>query len=96
MDKEKNKLIGAEIQAVPKDSPEIGINTDDSFTELIIDATEASSVDLSKLENFTTVTSSREQIYKTIETMTQDSVLSAVLRTYVEDSVCQNDAGQRI
>ena len=43
---------------------------------------------MAALENFTSVSNSRDQIYQMIDTMSLDSSVSAILRTYAED-VCE-------
>lgn len=85
---------GTKIKSVPMDKPEIGIDTESTLQRTIIDATEVSSLDLAKLESFSTVAQTREQSYQTIDTMAQDSTLAAVIKCYAEDSVLPNDNGK--
>ena len=82
------------IKAVPKKEPEIGIDTNYSFPDNIINAAEGSSLDMSALEAFTSVSQKRENIYTLIDTMAQDSTIAAILSTYAEDVVETNDKGQ--
>lgn len=90
----KNPNVGKQAVAVPKDDPEIGIDTEENFLTTIIKSASNSSVDISKLEGFSTVTQTREQIYRMIDTMAEDPILASYLRTMAEDSVEPNDSGQ--
>ena len=85
---------GTKIKATMPDSPEIGIDTDNELQKNIINATEVSTLDISKLESFTSVAQTREQSYRTIDTMAQDSTLAAVIKCYAEDAVLPNDQGK--
>lgn len=92
----KDSLAGTKIQAVSKEGekPEIGIKTDSTFLDNIIDAGVAQALDLSVLQGFSTVAQTREKIYQLIDTMSQDSTLAAVLETYSEDVCEPNDQGK--
>lgn len=96
-DKEQqNPLIGTEIKAVPKEHPELGIDTSDALLDNIISQAIVSNVDISKLEGFSNVAQTREQTYKLIDTMAQDPILSSYLKTLAEDAVEPNDQGRII
>ena len=95
-DEERKALIGTGIESVPKSTPEIGIDTDEHFADTIIDAAETSQLDLGQIESFTTVAQTRDTIYSTVDTMSQDSSVAAILKTYTSDIVAPNDAGQKI
>ncbi len=90
----KNPMVGTKVKPVPKPKKEIGIDTDGSLTAELIAAAQSSNVDISKLEGFSTVTQTREQIYRLIDTMSEDPILASYLKTIAEDSVETNDAGQ--
>lgn len=85
-----NKKI--EVQPVPK--LEIGADTENKFFDNIIQAGLSNKLDLSTLENFTTVSQRRDQLYSLIDTMCQDSTIAAILETYAEDATEYNDAQQ--
>ena len=89
-------LAGTKIKAVPKDPVETGIDTENNLTKSIISAAKQSLVDTSALDNFLNVSQSREQIYELIDTMSQDSTISAIIETYVEDICETNDRGEII
>lgn len=82
------------VRIVPKTKPDIGIDTDHSFENNVVSAAQTSNLDTSKLESFTTVAQTRDQIYSTIDTMMTDSTLSAILECYTSDVVATNDQGQ--
>jgi hypothetical protein len=92
--KSQNKLVGTKITAVPVDKPEIGIDVNDTLTSNIVSQAVNSNVDISKLEGFSTVAQTREQIYQMIDTMAQDPILASYLKTVAEDAVETNDAGK--
>lgn len=89
-----SELTGKKVKAVPKESKEIGIDTEDSLTLGILDAVEAGSLNSSVIESFTTATRTREQIYGLIDVMSEDDRVSSVLETYAEDATATNDKGQ--
>lgn len=92
----KQSLIGKEIQPVLADRPSIGIDTDDTLISNLVDSAVASSFDISKIENFSTVSQTREQLYQMVDNMAQDPILASYLRTISEDAVEPNDSGQII
>lgn len=87
--KAKNSLIGATAKPTALgDTSNIGIDTAKTIADSIITAGETNNLDLSSLNDFTSISNARDQIYDQIDTMSQDSSVSAVLRTYTED-VCE-------
>lgn len=81
---------------VPTAVPEqqIGIDLHNSVIENIIGSVETSQFDVNALNSFTTVSRSRNELYETLDYMTEDSILSSVLETYAEDATETNDQGQ--
>lgn len=92
----KEKSNNMKIKATPKKDPNIGIDTKDTFLTDLTDAIKNSVLDMSKLEGFTGVTQSRENIYRIIDTMAQDSIVSSILSTFAEDSTETNTQGKII
>lgn len=90
----KNPMVGTQIKATPKPEPEIGIDTNNTLLSNIVNGAIQSSVDISALEGFSTVSQSREQMYQLIDTMSQDPILASYLKTISEDAVETNDSGQ--
>lgn len=85
---------GTKTKPVPVPEKNIGIDTDNSFFADIIDAGESGQLDISKLESFTQISQSREQLYQLLDTMAEDSIISAVLETYAEDATERNEDGR--
>lgn len=84
-----NPLIGA--QAVPTvldDTTKLDIDTKGTLIDNIIEAGLTSRLDIGAIEHFTSISNTRDQVYQLIDTMCQDSTISAVVRTYTED-VCE-------
>lgn len=80
--------------SVPLPQKEIGINTNDAFIEEVASAASSSQLDTSAIEQFTRVSQSRDSVYSLIDTMCEDSVISAVLETYSEDATETSDSGR--
>lgn len=85
---------GKTAEPVPKPNKEVGIDIENKFLSNIAQAGIASQIDISTLQSFTRVSQSRNQIYDTIDTMCEDSLISAILETYAEDATEYNDQGQ--
>lgn len=90
-----DNIYNKEIKSVPKPQPQIGIDTqNDLFYNIVeADALESSVVDLSQLQSFTQVSRNRNELYDTLDYMSQDTTLASVLETYAEDATEMNDAG---
>ena len=87
--KPSNQLVGNQVKPVTlDDTTTLDIDTKKILVDNIIEAGLSSVLDISKLEAFTSVSNSRDQIYQLIDTMAQDSSVAAILRTYAED-VCE-------
>lgn len=87
--KSSNPLIGSTAQPITLDNTTtLDIDTKKILADNIIEAGLSSQLDIAKLENFTSISNSRDQIYQLIDTMAQDSSVSAILKTYAEN-VCE-------
>lgn len=91
--KTKNKvtspLVGSQTQPVTLDATTtLDIDVNNTLIDSVIEAGIASKLDINALENFTTISNTRDQMYQLIDTMAQDSSVAAILRTYAED-VCE-------
>lgn len=88
------------IQAVPKPETNIGIDTKNTLIANIVQSAEngytaqSGQLDLSAINSFTSVSQKRDELYKLLDSMAQDSIIAAVLETYAEDATEYNDAGQ--
>lgn len=81
-------------KAVAKKKLGIGIDTANKLADDILYAASTQSLDMTALENFSTISQTREQIYQTIDTMCQDSLLASIIETYAEDVTQTNDEGK--
>ena len=89
-------LYGSKIVPVTAPTKEIGIDLERSVAQNIansLDDALKSTFDVSKLESFSNVSRSRNDIYQTLDYMAEDSIISAVLETYAEDATEANDNG---
>ena len=87
--KTSHPLVGSQAQPVTLDNTTaLDIDVKNTLADNIIEAGLTSRLDMSAIENFTSVSNSRDQIYQMIDTMAQDSSVAAILRTYAED-VCE-------
>ena len=88
------KVYNSPIKNKPVPEKNIGIDTQEVLFDNIANAGLSSQLDISALESFTQVSQSRDQIYAMLDTMSQDSIVSAVLETYAEDATEYNDNGR--
>lgn len=87
-------LIGRQAKPTVLDSTtKLDIDTSKSLIDNVIEAGLSSSLDVSALENFTTISNARDQVYQLIDTMCQDSAVSSIVRTYTEDVCDAADSG---
>lgn len=88
------KAANTKVKVVPLPDPDIGTDTKENFLTTLVKSALSSNVDISKLEGFSTVTQSREQIYRLIDTMSEDPILASYLKVVASDSVETNDSGK--
>jgi hypothetical protein len=88
------QIYNSPIKSQPKPEKNIGIDTKESLFDNIINAGISSQLDISSLESFSQVSQSRDQMYAMLDTMANDSIVSAVLETYAEDATEYNDDGR--
>ena len=87
--KQSSPLVGSQAQPTTLDNTTtLDIDTQKVLVDNIIEAGLTSKLDVAALENFTSISNSRDQIYQLIDTMAQDSSVSAILKTYAEN-VCE-------
>ena len=95
--KKSNPLVGSQAQPTTLDNTTtLDIDTKKILADNIIEAGLSSQLDIAKLENFTSISNSRDQIYQLIDTMAQDSSVSAILKTYAENACEPADDGHII
>lgn len=90
--KPKSSLIGNQAKPVVlDDTTKLDIDTKKTLVDNIIEAGLTSRLDISALDRFTTISNARDQIYQMIDTMCNDSAVSAIVRTYTDDVCCKSD-----
>lgn len=92
--KPKSSLIGNQAKPTVLDSTtKLDIDTNKTLMDNIIEAGLNSTLDTAAIENFTSISNSRDQVYQLIDTMCQDSAVSSIVRTYTEDVCEPSDTG---
>ena len=87
--KSKSSLIGNQAKPVVLDSTtKLDIDTNKILIDNIIEAGLQSKLDISAIDRFTSISNARDQVYQLIDTMCNDSAVSAIVRTYTDD-VCE-------
>lgn len=86
-------IYNKKIKPVPATTTEIGIDTSNSMLNHIIDGVESSQINMNALGTFTQASRSRNEIYETLDYMSEDSAIAAILETYAEDATETNDQG---
>lgn len=87
--KSKSSLIGNQAKPVVLDSTtKLDIDTNKTLIDNIIEAGLTSKLDISEIDRFTSISNARDQVYQLIDTMCNDSAVSAIVRTYTDD-VCE-------
>lgn len=87
--KQSNSLVGSQAKPTTLDNTTtLDIDTKKVLADNIIEAGLSHRLDIAALENFTSISNSRDQVYQLIDTMAQDSSVSAILKTYAEN-VCE-------
>lgn len=95
--KSSNPLVGSQAKPVTLDNTTtLDIDVKNSLPDNIIEAGLTSKLDIAALENFTSISNARDQVYQLIDTMAQDSSVAAILRTYAEDVCEPADSGHVI
>ena len=87
--KATRSLIGNQAKPEKKDTTtKIDIDTNKVLIDNIIEAGIQSKIDISAIDRFTSISNARDQVYQLIDTMCNDSAVSAIVRTYTDD-VCE-------
>lgn len=81
-------------RAVPTPEKNIGVDVENKIIKDIIETGEKSQLDISQLEEFTTISRSRNQVYDLIDSMCTDPMISAAVETYAEDATETNEDGR--
>ena len=90
-----DSIYNKQIKTVPTPGIEIGIDLDNTVLQNIAQSAEGfnSFFDTGAVQNFTTISRNRNEIYQTLDYMAEDSTIAAILETYAEDATEANDSG---
>ena len=95
--KVKNPLVGSQAQPTTLDNTtKIDIDVTKALIDDIIEAGINGGLDTSAIENFTSLSNSREQIYQVIDSMAADSSVASVIKIIAEEATEMNDQGHII
>lgn len=85
----KSPLIGNQAKPVVlDDTTKLDIDIKKVLPDNIIEAGLTGGLDTSAIEEFTSISNNRDQIYQLVDTMCKDSSVASIVRTYAED-VCE-------
>lgn len=92
-----DNILGKETRSIPKPQPQIGLDETDSviqgFADSYVDGV-ASTVDISLLNSMTSIAQTRDTMYTLLDTMADDSSVSAILDAYAAYATEYNDEGR--
>jgi hypothetical protein len=91
---DKKEINKTKIKVVPKSTKEIGLDTKGEFYDNIVNAGLHNSLDISQIESFSSITNSRENVYKALDEMCADSTVSSIIEAYTEDVTEPNENNQ--
>ena len=91
--KDDNSIYGSRIEPKVKPEREIGVDTADEMLETMVEVG-ASKIDEGKINSFSGVARTRDQVYTMLDTMAEDSKVSSILATFAADATETNDAGK--
>ena len=91
-----DEIVGKKVETVAPPKPNIGIDTDNGFIWDAIDFGLNGGFNLSHITNFSQSSFRRDQVFKLIDDMSNDPIISAALETYAEDATERNEQGKII
>ena len=91
---DNEKDFNKKIKSVPKPEQGIGIDLSKKFIDNIAGGGISSKLDISVLNSFSQMSQRRDDIYRLLDMMGEDSIISAILETYAEDATETTDEGR--
>ena len=86
-------IFNKKTVAVPVPERNIGIDTDNSFFDNLVNLGLSSKVDLTTIESFSQISQNRNLTYNVLDIMGEDTTIAAILETYAEDATELNEEG---
>lgn len=91
--KDDQNIYGSKIEPKTKPEREIGVDIADEVLETMVEVG-ATKIDESKINSFSGVARTRDQVYTMLDTMAEDPKVSSVLATFTADATETNEAGK--
>ena len=95
-DKNQKEFINSVIKPTKNRDPEVGIDTNKTIVNNVLDAVEIGNFNTSEINSLMQTAQTREQTYELIDAMAEDDVIAAVLETYAEDTVETDENGRSV
>lgn len=87
-------IYNKKIAVTKPDDVEIGVDTNNTFVDNIIEAGTNNLIDMSAINNFTQMSQRRDLIYSYIDDMGKDSTIASALEIYTEDATNVSESGR--
>lgn len=98
MEKESNVFNNIDYvnKAVPTSKPDkiTDIDTKNYIYDNIIEAQEKGTLNVAEINNFTSISKSRDQVYSLLDMMGEDPIISSALEIYASDATEPNEQGK--
>lgn len=89
-----DSIYSKPTKSVPRPDKNIGVDTHDTLIGSIEIAGESSTLDMSALESFLNVSRSRNEVYRLLDSMGEDSQIASILEAYAGDATEYNSSGR--
>lgn len=86
-------VLNQKTKSIPTPKERTDTDTEGEFIKNIAQAAISSRLDMSSINEFSTVSQTRDQIYDLLDGMCEDSTIAAILETYAEDATEYNESG---
>lgn len=86
-------IQGKKINPIPKPSDNKTGLSDSGLASDIITAGDSSKIDISQIQSLSNLSTQRDKLYQALETMANDIIIAAALKTYAEDATETNQQG---
>lgn len=88
-----DKIYGKKIKTIPTEDKKEDVGVSDVMYDNIINMGSSSQFDLSSINTLSQQANTRNELYNIYDTMCEDGQISAVVKTYAEDTTQPNDNG---
>lgn len=91
---EDDSIYNKSTKAVPAPKAEIGADLDDQLFTQIVSSQIDHSLDSTAIDDFSGAARNRNTVYDLLDSMSEDSTISAILKIFAEDATETNDSGK--